>query len=211
MDESQTNQIVNSEKSLIGLREYFGSGLDALRYFAEKMSNRFGREAVGEQCCWCKRESVTRVHAFRWRALVSPRFAFTHIDALMFLLGNLSVTIRHTTVDFVTYHGLCESCGEKTKLCRFCAVAIKSISFFLLLVCLGLCVFGGGAALLFWSDPKSRKECLTGFLIGVVGLIASVFGHIWERNLRIPKFVRSVGRKPFDLAKVVVRYLGDPT
>jgi hypothetical protein len=203
MDESQANQLIDSEKPLIGLMEHFGSGLDALRFFTGKMSNRFRQEAVGEQCCWCKREPVSRVHAFCWRALVSPRFAFTHINALMLLAGRLSVSIQHTSVDFVTFHGLCEPCAKKAKLNRFCATAIKSISFFLLLVCLGMCVFGGGAALLFWADSKDRKECLIVFAIGVAGLIASVFGHIWERNLRILKFVRSVGRKPFDLVKVI--------
>jgi hypothetical protein len=130
MDESRTNQIVDSEKPLISLREHFGSGLDALRFFAGKMSNRFRQESVGKECCWCKRESASRVHAYCWRALVSPRFALTPINALMLLLGRLSVSIQHTSVDFITHHGLCESCADKIKLYRFFAVAIKSISFF---------------------------------------------------------------------------------
>jgi len=68
---------------------------------------------------------------------------------------------------------------------------------------MGLIVFAGGAAIMFWSDPKDRHECLISFSVGVIGLIASVFGHIWERNLRIPKFARTTGRKPFFLAKVM--------
>ena len=68
---------------------------------------------------------------------------------------------------------------------------------------MGTVVFAGGAAIMFWSSPKDRDECLTSFFIGVIGLIASVFGHIWERNLRIPKFARTIGRKPFFLAKVM--------
>jgi hypothetical protein len=71
------------------------------------------------------------------------------------------------------------------------------------LIGIGLFLIAGGAAIMFWSDPKDRNEFLVGFSVGVIGLIASIFGHIWERNLRIPKFARTIGRKPFFLAKVM--------
>ncbi len=175
----------------------FGSGLEALKFYAGKMTHRFRPDAVGTQCCCCERKSVSRVQMFCWRALVNPRFAFTRTDALMLLAGRVGMTLQHTVVDFATIHGFCESCASNVKRNRLISVVVKSISFFLLLVCMLFFVIAGGAAIMFWSDPKGRHECLIGFSIGAIGLIASVFGHIWERNLRIPIFARAIGRKPF--------------
>jgi hypothetical protein len=204
MNETETTQIIESDRPLIGLMGQFGSGMDALKFYAGKMTHHFRQDAVGaQQCCCCERKSASRVQMFCWRALVNPRFAFTRTDALLLLAGRVGMTLQHTVVDFATFHGLCDSCASNAKRNRFVSVVVKSISFFLLLVCMGFIVFAGGAAIMFWSDPKDRHEFLIGFFIGVIGLIASVFGHKWERNLRIPKFARTIGRKPFFLVKVM--------
>ena len=203
MERIEATEIVESDKPLIGLMQHFGSGLDALRYYAERMTNRFRRDNVGTQCCFCERKSVARVQAFCWRTLVNPRFAFTRNDALMLLAGRVGMTLQHTVIDFATVHGFCESCASRAKRNRVLSVLVKSIAFFLLIVCIGMVLIGGGAAIIMRADPKDRNEFLICFFIGVIGLIASVFGHIWERRLRIPVSLRTIGRKPFYLEKVM--------
>lgn len=203
MNEIETTKIIESGRPLIGLMEQFGSGLDALQFYAGEMARRYRPAAVGKQCCCCGRNPVSRVQMFCWSAFVNPRFAFTRRNALELLIGHLGVTLRHTVVGFETFHGLCESCASKAKRNRIYSVVVKSISFFLLLVCIGLVLFSGGGAVMFKSDPKDRVEFLVGFFIGVIGLTASIFAHGWERRLRIPKYFQTIGRKPFLLEKVV--------
>lgn len=209
-NDTQTHQIIESDQPLIGLMDQFGNGLNALRFYAAEMTDRFGRATVGTQCCCCERRSVSRVDVFCWRALVNPRFAFTRMDALMLLAGRVGMTLQHTVVDFATFHGFCEDCASKTKRARWFSVVVKSISFFLLLVCMMVIAIAGGGVIMFWSDPKDRHEFLIGFLAGAFGLVASIYGHVWERNLRIPKFARTIGRKPFFLAKVADDNPGNP-
>ena len=203
MDKKETAEIIESDKPLIGLLQHFGTGLDALRFYAGCMADRFRRESVGTVCCACRRNSVSRIQAFCWRTMVNPRFAFTRHDALMLLAGRVGVTLQQTVIDFATVHGFCESCASKTKRNRVLSVIVKSVAFFLLIICIGMVVIGGGAAIVLRADPKDRNEFLVCFFLGVIGLIASVLGHVWERKLRIPASFRTIGRKPFYLEKVM--------
>lgn len=202
MNKTEASEIVESDKPLIGLIQHFGSGSDALRFYAERMTHRFRGDGVGMQCCSCKRNSVSRVQAFHWRALVNPKFAFTRLDALLLLAGRVGMTLQHTMIDFATVHGFCDSCAATVKRNRLFSVVIKSVAFFTLIVCIGMVLIGGGAVVVMSPDPKDRNEFLICFLVGVFGLIASTFGHVWERRLRIPPPLRMIGRKPFYLEKV---------
>ena len=203
MNEREVTQIIESNRPLIGLMGQIGNGLDVLKFFGDRMAQRFSSTAVGAQCCCCQKKPVSGVQVFYWRALTNPQFAFTRTDALLLFVGRLGVNLRQTIVEFATFHGLCLSCASKIKRNRLFSVIVKSISFFLLLVCLMITVFSGGGAVMFWTDEKDRHSWLIGLFVGVIGLIASIFGHIWERNLSVPKFSATIGRKPFYLEKVM--------
>jgi hypothetical protein len=135
--------------------------------------------------------------------MANPRFAFTRKHALMMLAGRVGLTLQQTVIDFQTIHRFCETCVSRTKRSRALSVLTKSIAFFLLIVSTGMALIGGGAAIIFWADRKDRHEFLGWLVVGTAGMIASIFGHIWKRRLRIPEQLRAVGRKPFWLEKVV--------
>ena len=203
MDSREAVENAESGQPLIGLMQHFGSGLEALQFYAKHTASTHTKADTGTLCSCCKMNSVSRVQTFYWRTAVNPRFAFDRHDLAMLFFGSIRLAIRQTAVEFVTIHGLCDSCASRTKLNRLVSHIVKFISFFLLLVCLGMAIVGAGCLLFLRHEPKETTAAfLVCLLVGIFGLVASIYGHMWERKLRIPSFLRTIGRKPFYLEKV---------
>lgn len=206
MENREAVKIIESEQPLIGLMQHFGSGLTAFQFYATHAASVYAKTNAGTLCCSCKMNSVSRIQTYHWRTAVNPKFAFGWRDLIRLShfgwlrLGSLA--IHQTAVEFSTSHGFCESCALKTKLNRLGSNIVKFISFFLLIVCFGMMIVGGGGLLFMREELKETAAFVVCLLVGILGLATSIYGHIWERKLKIPTPLRAIGRKPFYLEKV---------
>jgi hypothetical protein len=201
----EVEQIIDSDEPLVQLKDYFNGGLAALEYFGKTMQARYSSTRRDGLCDCCKLHSTSKSYSYHWSALVRPRFAFTRTDALLLLAGRVGLSIAYTKITFQTCHHLCQGCSARVAWSRHLAIVVKAISFFLLLVGLVMTLFGGLGCLLIGENPFVSKDIrfmLYMFILGVIAVSVSCGGHAIERRMRIPAYIRTVGRKPFDLIRV---------
>jgi hypothetical protein len=135
-------------------------------------------------------------------AKVHPKFDFSILDAIVFLLGVIRFTIHHDIVSFPTAHGFCESCLAKVKRNQRYSGMVWFASLLMLFFCIGGTLISGAAAVMMWSDPIDRNLWLKIVFGGVIGIVFATFGQIFARRLRVPASMRYIGRRPFYLVGI---------
>jgi hypothetical protein len=194
--------IEDTSSPLSRLNDFYPEFTTALQEYGRAMQQRHTASGPAD-CEICQTLPADHKEAYVWQTMVNPEFAFTKLDLLMLFLGRAGFSIQQTVINFQTAHNVCRRCSANAKRNRALSVLVKSISFFLLIICLGLAMLGG-VGVLYSLKQAGRFEAgfALAFGLGVAGLIASYFGHKWESQLRVPTPFRSIGRHPFWLAKV---------
>jgi hypothetical protein len=196
------NVIEDTSSPLSRLNDFYPDFTTALQDYGRAMQRRHTASDPGE-CEVCQTLPADRKEAYVWQTMVNPEFTFTKLDFLKLFLGRVGFTIQQTVINFQTAHCVCRRCSSRARKSRGLSVLVKSVSFFLLIICLGAAIIGGGGVLYSLKQTQTFETGFAGlFGFGVVGLAAAYLGHKWESQLRVPTAFRSIGRYPFWLAKV---------
>ena len=196
------DHVIRNNSPLSELNEFYPEFTTALQEYGRAMQRRY-TASNPEQCEVCHATPADVKEFYLWQTMVNPEFTFTKLDLLMLFLGRAGLTLQQTVINFQTAHCVCRKCSSHGKKNRALSILVKSISFFLLIVCLGFAIIGGGGVLYSLKQTGTFESGFaTAFAFGAVGLIASYLGHRWESNLRVPAPFRLIGRSPFWLVKV---------
>lgn len=198
------DQVIQDGSPLCRLNEFYPEFTTALEEYGRAMQRRH-TAADPADCEVCQARPADRKEAYFWQTMVNPEFAFTKLDLLMLFLGRAGFSIQQTVVNFQTAHRVCHRCSSHSRKNRALSVFVKSVSFFLLIICLGFTIIGGGGVLYSLKQTQTFEAGFAAlFACGVFGLAAAYIGHKWEAQLRVPAAFRSIGRHPFWLARVQV-------
>lgn len=196
------DNVIQDNSPLSRLNDFYPDFTTALQEYGRAMQQRHTASGPAE-CEICQTLPADLKETYVWQTMVNPEFAFTKLDLLFLFLGRTGFSIQQTVINFQTAHCVCRRCSADAGRNRALSVLVKSISFFLLIICLGGTIIGGGGVLYSLKQTGTFEAGFAAlFGCGVVGLAAAYVGHKWESQLRVPMPFRSIGRSPFWLARV---------
>ncbi len=190
-----------SRNPLALLRRYLSrKGEAVLRWYAETMAAELSLERAAEAAAATPDARILQV---TWKALIRPRRVLW-IDAILLVVGFLSLTMKHTVVEFQTYHAMPSARVRGARIRWLLATLAYPLVFFTLIVSLIPIVFLCVSIGLEVAHGRAFAKDMPGFVLVLLAFAAITCacyaGTVWLNYLKVPKAIRPIMRYPFRAA-----------
>jgi hypothetical protein len=202
-DSERIQRAIEARRPLSELALLFPNRLDALRYYADYMAQKF-EHPRSTSCIMCGHTEAAHEEVYTWEAIVNTRVSIFW----SFLVSAVTLLAYHFIswfyrVQFTTRHCFCESCSRMAARKRFLSSGLQFLFFAILITALlavvPITVFL--IAILFVAPELAPRAALL-WLLALALLVWSVAGFTFCRRLAIPPTLSEVGRFPFTVKRV---------
>jgi len=190
--------------TLYTIARFFRSLPAALEMYGAYQSNKHGAQDRAEECCECGVTDELRLVAWTWVA--PPRGDRTNtawVTIPLLFAGHIHGSFA-PKIKFVTHHVLCRRCLRAAVNRKATHSGIYKPATFIGLFAGGVLALAG---LVCGVAQRNRELSRDGYIILIVGVAVTVISLALmrvERNTRVPKSLRAIGRVPFNTGSLRV-------